>query len=47
VRDDGNGNFLNELAIKNTYDPTPYLGLQLNAKNSNGEVPLCADPLTR
>lgn len=47
VHDDGNGNFLNELAIKNTYDPTPYLGLQLNAKNSDGEVPLCADPLTR
>jgi peptidoglycan LD-endopeptidase LytH len=41
VRDNGSGNFLNELAIKNTYDPTPYLGLQLNAKNSNGEVPLC------
>jgi peptidoglycan LD-endopeptidase LytH len=41
VRDDGNGNFLNELAIKNTYDPSPYLGLELNANNSNGEVPLC------
>ncbi len=43
VRDDGSGNFLNELAIKNTYDPSPYLGLELNAKNSTGEVPLCAD----
>ena len=41
VRDDGNGNFLNELAIKNTYDPSPYFGLELNATNSNGEVPLC------
>jgi peptidoglycan LD-endopeptidase LytH len=41
VRDDGSGNFLNELAIKNTYDPSTYLGLELNAKNSNGEVPLC------
>jgi murein DD-endopeptidase MepM/ murein hydrolase activator NlpD len=41
VRDDGKGNFLNELAIKNTRDPSPYLGLELNAKNSNGEVPLC------
>jgi murein DD-endopeptidase MepM/ murein hydrolase activator NlpD len=47
VRDDGNGNFLNELAIKNTFDPTPYLGIQLNAKNSTGEVPLCAAPLNR
>jgi murein DD-endopeptidase MepM/ murein hydrolase activator NlpD len=43
VRDDKNGNFLNELAIKNTYDPSPYLGFELNAKNSNGEVPLCPD----
>jgi len=41
VRDDGNGNFLNELDINNTYDPSPYLGFELNAKNSNGEVPLC------
>lgn len=47
VRDDGSGNFLNELAIKNTYDPSPYLGLELNAKNSAGEVPLCADSLPR
>ena len=41
VRDDGDGNFLNELEIKNTYDPSPYLGLELNARNSQGEVPLC------
>jgi hypothetical protein len=41
VKDDGSGNFLNELAIKNTYDPSPYLGIQLNAKKSDGEVPLC------
>ncbi len=41
VRDDGNGNFLNELDINNTYDPSPYLGFELNAKNNNGEVPLC------
>jgi len=41
VRDDGNGNFLNELDIRNTYDPSPYLGLALNAKTSQGEVPLC------
>ena len=41
VRDNGDGNFLNELAIRNTYDPSPYLGLELNAKKNNGEVPLC------
>lgn len=41
VRDDGRGRFLNELEINNTYDPSPWLGLELNVKNSNGEVPLC------
>lgn len=41
VRDDGNGNFRNELEIRNTYDPSPYLGIELNAKHSQGEVPLC------
>jgi murein DD-endopeptidase MepM/ murein hydrolase activator NlpD len=41
VRDDGNGSFRNELDINNTYDPSPYLGLELNANNSDGEVPLC------
>ncbi|MEW5939906.1 MAG: hypothetical protein AB1750_09615 [Chloroflexota bacterium] len=41
VRDDGAGNFLNELDIRNTYDPSPYLGLELNARNNQGEVPLC------
>jgi murein DD-endopeptidase MepM/ murein hydrolase activator NlpD len=41
VRDDGNGNFLNELEIKNTLDPSPYLGLPLNARLSDGEVVVC------
>jgi murein DD-endopeptidase MepM/ murein hydrolase activator NlpD len=41
VRDDGQGGFLNELKIRNTLDPSPYLGLELNAKNTDGEVPLC------
>ena len=44
VRDDDNGHFLNELQIKNTYDPSPYFGLNLNAHNSKGEVPLCPTP---
>ncbi len=44
VRDDGKGDFLNELDIRNTYDPSPYIGLELNARNSNGEVPLCLTP---
>jgi murein DD-endopeptidase MepM/ murein hydrolase activator NlpD len=39
VQDDGRGGFLNELKIENTLDPTPYLGLILNAgQNPNGIV---------
>ena len=45
VDDDGNGNFLNELDIRNTHDPSPYLGLVLNANDSNGEVPLCTSTI--
>ena len=41
VKDDGNGSFLNELAIKNTLDPSPYLGMPLNAKGNPDEVPVC------
>lgn len=42
VRDDGNGRFLNELEIKNTLDPSPYLGLPLNARQNHAEVPQCS-----
>jgi hypothetical protein len=41
VLDDGNGSFRNELDINNTLDPSPYLGLPLNAKVSDGEVIVC------
>jgi len=41
VEDDGNGQFKNELEIKNTLDPSPYLGLHLNAYNNRDQVPLC------
>jgi peptidoglycan LD-endopeptidase LytH len=41
VLDDGQGHFLNELEIRNTLDPSPYLGLPLNAKTSDGEVIVC------
>lgn len=43
VQDDGQGNFLNELKIENTLDPSPYLGMQLNAGQNRGEIPLCGD----
>ena len=42
VRDDGNGTYLNELKIDNTIDPSPYLGLPLNAQTNTGEAPTCA-----
>lgn len=41
VKDDGNGNFLNELKILNTLDPSPYLGLSLNARENPGGVSQC------
>jgi murein DD-endopeptidase MepM/ murein hydrolase activator NlpD len=41
VLDDGKGGFRNELDINNTLDPSPYLGLPLNARTSDGEVIVC------
>jgi hypothetical protein len=35
------GGFRNELEIRNTLDPSPYLGLSLNAERSGGEVVTC------
>jgi murein DD-endopeptidase MepM/ murein hydrolase activator NlpD len=44
VLDDGEGGFRNELDINNTLDPSPYLGLPLNAKTSGGDVIVCQGP---
>lgn len=41
VKDDGNGKFMNELEIKNTLDPSPYLGLNVNANQNPHEIPVC------
>lgn len=41
VKDDGKGNFLNELEIDNTLDPSPYFGLDLNARSNTDTIPLC------
>ncbi|NWG34644.1 MAG: hypothetical protein HXY42_09395 [Chloroflexi bacterium] len=41
VRDDGNGHFTNELEIRNTLDPSPYLGLPLNAYKNRDQIPQC------
>lgn len=41
VEDDGTGQFKNELDIKNTLDPSQYLGLPLNGYENHDNVPLC------
>jgi peptidoglycan LD-endopeptidase LytH len=41
VKDDEFGNFKNELDINNTYDPSPYLGLPLNANENPDMIPTC------
>jgi hypothetical protein len=41
VKDDGFGRFKNELEIGNTYDPTPYFGLPLNANVNPDTIPVC------
>jgi murein DD-endopeptidase MepM/ murein hydrolase activator NlpD len=46
VLDDGQGHFRNELDIRNTLDPTPYLGFNLNAHFNSGEIPLCTSKTT-
>jgi hypothetical protein len=38
---DKDGYFMNELDINNTYDPSPYFGLALNAKQNTDKVPVC------
>ncbi len=44
VKDDSQGNFLNELEIINTLDPSPYLGLPLNADTFDGSIIICKVP---
>ena len=41
VQDDGSGHFKNELDITNTLDPSPYLGLSLNAHQNRDQIPTC------
>lgn len=43
VLDDGQGQFLNELDINNTLDPSPYLGVEVNAHKNAETIPLCPD----
>jgi hypothetical protein len=46
VKDDGDGNFLNELDIDNTYDPSPYFNLAFNHNENPNEIPLCEQEIT-
>ena len=38
VLDDGNGTYKNELDIRNTLDPLPYLGIETG---QIGDIPVC------
>jgi len=40
VKDD-HGRFANELDFHNTLDPSPYLGLPLNARINTNQIPVC------
>lgn len=46
VKDDGHGIFLNELDIRNTYDPSLYFNLALNHDNNPSDFPICQDEIT-
>jgi len=42
VKDDGHGQYLNELEIRNTLDPSPYLGIEVNASRAGDQPAVCA-----
>lgn len=44
VRDDGQGHFKNELKMANTLDPSPYLGLAVNANADRSQPITCSPP---
>jgi murein DD-endopeptidase MepM/ murein hydrolase activator NlpD len=41
VLDDGTGRFKNELEFKNTLDPSPYLGVELNGERIGNQIASC------
>lgn len=43
VLSDQDGNYLNELEIKNTLDPSPYFGLSLDARTAPDEIVICGN----
>jgi len=46
VLDNEQGRFRNELEIDNTLDPSPYLGLPLNARDNPDLIPLCSSTVS-
>ena len=43
VRDNGAGRFLNELEFSNTVDPSPYLGIEVDARRLGDGLPVCGE----
>lgn len=41
VKDDGYGQYLNELEIRNTLDPSPYLGIEVNVSRAGDQPAVC------
>ena len=41
VKDDGQGQFMNELEINNTMDPSPYFWMSLNGDQNRDQIPVC------
>ena len=41
VKDDGHGQYLNELEIRNTLDPSPYLGIEVHASRAGDQPAVC------
>jgi hypothetical protein len=44
VKDNGEGRFKNELEIRNTIDPSPYLGIDVNAESVGNSIIVCDTP---
>jgi hypothetical protein len=44
VKDNGEGSFKNELEIHNTLDPSPYLGIDVNADSAGKAIVVCNTP---
>jgi murein DD-endopeptidase MepM/ murein hydrolase activator NlpD len=46
VKDDGQGGYLNELEIRNTYDPSPYFNLAFNQHTNPDQFAVCDEIVT-